>query len=364
MKALVLPGAAEVINAEYYRPAVTLTLPFEPKVNNKSSLLQSIKLTVNKIEKALLKDYPQEVSAAIMQRIRTLLAGLNFGTYTKSIALFASAPYDKLLYLNLSLGEKIIIDDAFDIRQLICNKKQQKQFLVLMLNSKQCCLYLANTNRLERTLFKSQAADYCFVSQVKERVSNFSDASAVKHLHSKKFLQVADHVLHEIISAYNLPVFVLAPEKVCGHFKQVTHHARQIFEYIHGNFMEADKNEMDEVLEQITDDWEIIREKELLGRLESAAGKAELVKGVLSVFRAASNRNGKLLVIENGFNYHSKYAGPGNKHKSAGEELKEIQTRDVVDEIIERVLEYGGDVEFVNPNVLKKYQHIALIKYH
>jgi peptide subunit release factor 1 (eRF1) len=44
--------------------------------------------------------------------------------------------------------------------------------------------------------------------------------------------------------------------------------------------------------------------------------------------------------------------------------LKEVKARDVVDDIIERVLEYGGDVAFVNKNVLKKYQHIALIKFH
>jgi hypothetical protein len=367
MKALVSPEAAEVMNADYYRPAVSLTMPFEPKVNNKSRLVHSIKLTVNKLENALSQDYPAEVTGAIMQRIKKLLAGLNYGTFKKSIAIFASAAYDKLLYLDQPVEEKIIIDDSFNIRQIILNKKQEKQFLVVILSSKQCCVYLAEGTRLERKLFKSQAADYSFINAEKEKVSNFTDASSIKSIQAEKFLLLVDHALHEIINAYNLPVFILASEKTCGHFKQVTRHNRNIFEYIHGNYMDADGNEINELLVRIANDWDKMKEQELLRQLEDAANNNELVHGVLNVFRTANSRNGKLLVVEKEFSYNSKYAGPGNKHKSKKEELeelKEVKARDVVDEIIERVLEYGGDVAFVNKNVLKKYQHIALIKFH
>ena len=35
--------------------------------------------------------------------------------------------------------------------------------------------------------------------------------------------------------------------------------------------------------------------------------------------------------------------------------------KNAVDEVIDKVLENGGDVEFVDDNLLKNYQHIALI---
>ena len=38
--------------------------------------------------------------------------------------------------------------------------------------------------------------------------------------------------------------------------------------------------------------------------------------------------------------------------------------QDAVDDVIERVLENGGDIEFVDEDVLQDYQHIALIKYY
>jgi hypothetical protein len=38
--------------------------------------------------------------------------------------------------------------------------------------------------------------------------------------------------------------------------------------------------------------------------------------------------------------------------------------KDAVDDVIEKVLENGGDVEFVDEGILKDYNHIALIQYY
>jgi hypothetical protein len=38
--------------------------------------------------------------------------------------------------------------------------------------------------------------------------------------------------------------------------------------------------------------------------------------------------------------------------------------KDAVDDVMEKVLETGGDVEFVEEGLLKEYQHIALIQYY
>jgi hypothetical protein len=38
--------------------------------------------------------------------------------------------------------------------------------------------------------------------------------------------------------------------------------------------------------------------------------------------------------------------------------------KDAVDDVIEKVLEHGGDVEFVEQGTLKDYQHVALVQYY
>jgi hypothetical protein len=41
-----------------------------------------------------------------------------------------------------------------------------------------------------------------------------------------------------------------------------------------------------------------------------------------------------------------------------------IVLKDIVDDIIEKVIAFGGEVKVVDDNVLKNYEHIALIRYY
>ena len=41
-----------------------------------------------------------------------------------------------------------------------------------------------------------------------------------------------------------------------------------------------------------------------------------------------------------------------------------LYIKDAVDDVIEKVLENGGDVEFVEEGLLNDYQQIALIQYY
>jgi hypothetical protein len=38
--------------------------------------------------------------------------------------------------------------------------------------------------------------------------------------------------------------------------------------------------------------------------------------------------------------------------------------KDAVDDVIEKVLQHGGDVEFVDEGMLKDYGHIVLVQYY
>ena len=51
-------------------------------------------------------------------------------------------------------------------------------------------------------------------------------------------------------------------------------------------------------------------------------------------------------------------------HAGEGPYNKFSYIKDAVDTLIEKVLENGGDVEFVEPGMLKDYNHLALIQYY
>ena len=135
-------------------------------------------------------------------------------------------------------------------------------------------------------------------------------------------------------------------------------------DYIPGNYEELSFEELKVVLSPSISDWKKVKQKDILNRLDEAASKKKLAIGMTDVWREAMRKKGRLLVVEKNYQYAAQL-GNGN---DLLEELLEPYNkfsyiRDAVDDVMEKVLENGGDVEFVDAEVLKDYQHIALIQF-
>jgi hypothetical protein len=86
------------------------------------------------------------------------------------------------------------------------------------------------------------------------------------------------------------------------------------------------------------------------------------VIGGSDVWREARHRS-RLLIVEKNYVFSSAHRSIGNlATESVARYGKFSCTKNPLDETIENVLKYGGDVELVDSNVLRRYDHIALIK--
>lgn len=365
MNPIVTPEIREVMETVHYWPSVSIIMPFEPKMNLKTELSHSLKIAADKVEKELQQNYPDEMGTLVMQKLRSLIKSLNFNTHKKSIALYVSPVFEKVLYLDIAVEEKIIVDESFEIRDLVYSKKQLHKYLVLLLSSKESRIYLGNSTTFVRIVSNTPESVYSFINDAPERVSNFTDIPARKEIVLDKFLHQMDNALDIILHAYPLPLFVLGTKKVVGHFKQLTKHAGSVIEYIHGNYEEAAPQELKEVLEPHISDWKKVKQKDLVNQLEDAAGKMKLAAGMKEVWREAMNHKGKLLVVEKNYMYAAQHGSSETSIYKAVEPYNKFSyIKDAVDDVMEKVLEGGGDVEFVDKDILKDYHHIALIQFY
>jgi hypothetical protein len=179
-----------------------------------------------------------------------------------------------------------------------------------------------------------------------------------------KFLHHIDNRLDIILKAYNLPLFVLGTEKVLGHFKTITRHGAAVIDYVPGNFEELTPDQLKKKLEPYLSDWHKVMQKNLMNKLEDAAGRKKLAIGINNVWREAMHRKGHLLAVEKNFMYPAEHI-PDDEIQMAVPPYHQFSyVKDAVDDIIEKVLENGGDVEFVDEDVLKNYQHIAMVQHY
>ncbi len=365
MNTIMTPELREVMEALHYRPAVSIILPFEPKMNLKTELAHSLKTVADKVELELLENYPDEMAVLVMHKLRAIIKNLNFNTHKKSIAIYVSPVFEKVLYLDIAVEEKIIVDESFEIRDLVYSKKQMHKYLVLLLSGKESRMFLGNSKDFVRIVSNSPESVYAYVNDAPERVTNFSDPSERKEIIMDKFLLHVDNALDIILNAYHLPLFVLGPERILGHFKKLTKHAGAVIEFIHGNYEEATLPELKEILEPHIADWKKVKQKDLLNQLEDAAGKKKLAVGMKEVWREAMNHKGRLLVIEKNYMYAAEHGGSEEVIYKAEEPYSKFSyIKDAVDDVMEKVLETGGDVEFVDEDLLKDYDHIALMQYY
>ena len=170
-----------------YLPCVSMIFPFEPKMNSKDELLYKLKIITGKVEDELRRNYPDEKATPMMVKIMALLKTLNYNTHKKTIAIFVSPVVEKIYYLDIPVEEKIIIDDSFEIRDLIYSKKEIHKYLVMVLSKESANTYLGNTTEFIKLVINSPDHIAAYKNDLPEKVANFSDSHERQHILLEKF---------------------------------------------------------------------------------------------------------------------------------------------------------------------------------
>lgn len=362
---VITPEIRDVMEAVHYRPAVSLIMPFEARISLKKELAHSLKTAADKVEKELLEMYPDEIAMVVMNKLRTNIKKLKFESDKKSIAIYVSPIFEKVIYLDIPVEEKIIINESFEIRDLLYSKKQLHKYLVLLLSTKESRMYLGNSENFIRIVSDIPESAYAYVNDAPERVSNFSDMSDRKEILMEKFLHHIDMGLDSLLKVYDLPLFVLGTDRILGHFKKLSKHSEAVIEYVHGNYEEAGLTKLKELMKKHVSDWQKKKQSELLNILDDAADRDELVYGMDNVRAEVMKHRGRLVIVEKNYMYSADHGGTIDEIIPSDPNHKKLTTiKDAVDDVIETLLKDGGDIEFVDKDVLKNYDRIALVKYY
>lgn len=354
--------AIHKLPAAHFSPAVSVIMPFEPKMTPKAELVDSLETAFEKVEVELMENYPGDLSLLVLQKLKDIINSLNFNTHKKSIAVYVSPLFEKVLYLDIAVDEKIVVDESFEIRNLVYSKKQLHKYLILRLSSNESHIYLGNSCSFIKIVSNNPAA---VSDDIKEATGKTTtDISERDEVLLHRLLHQVDNALGIILNAYPLPLFILGTEKILAGFKAITKHNGSVIEYIRCACEEAELLDLKETMKPHITNWRDVLQKDIQNRLEEAFGKKKLAVGMQEVWQAARNHKGCLLVLEKDFIDAAYHEGSGDIiSKTISPHSKFSYIKDAVDDVIEKVFENGGDVEFADKNVLGDYKHIALVQY-
>lgn len=356
---------APVLEASHYLPCISLIMPFEPKMNLQNELAYKLKVAGDKIERELLANYPAEKVLPVMKKLRQVIKDLSYNTHKISIAIFVSPLIEKVYYLDLPVEEKIMIDDTFEIRDLIYSKKEIHKYLLVALNHHWTRIYLGNSTKFIRLISNVPNNTAAYSRDLPEKVANFSDQKKEKEIRFNNFLRHTDNGLSLLLKSYKLPLFVMGNANAIGHFKTITHNSRHIIEYIPVSFKESTEPDLMKIMEPYVADWKKIIETNLMKEIAEAMDKEKLAIGIKEVWKVATQKRGKLLVVEMNYTYPAQQGSKEEIIFKHDEKMKNaFFIKEAVDDVIEKVLASGGAVEFVHEGLLKEYHRIVLIEYY
>ena len=362
MKQNLLSHLAEASETEYNLPSVSIILPFEPKMQSKSELTSTLQSVVEKVEKKIFDNFSIDMALLVIQKLKYIIKNLDFSTHKKSIAIYVSPVFEKVLYLSVEVEERIVLDKSFHIQDLIKHKKELQQYLLLQLTEKECRIYVNESGEMQKIFFSRLENFLEYTDPLYHRLKIKNCDEECVRINIEKFLLRIDSSLDYIMDSYHLPLFVIGNEDILTHFNNVSTHATSVIENIISNYEEADTEAMRKIMTPYLADWKKVKQKYLLNALKTAAHKNKLASGLPDVIKAVIEHRCRILLLEENYQYpelttrNEETVYKANKLYNRFSYLK-----DTVDEIIEKILEEDGDVEFVSKNIMEQYDHIALI---
>jgi len=81
-------------------PRISLIIPFEPKMNKKSELLNVLSSAADKAETELKENFPEEKAMPVIIKLRRLIEEIHYEEHNKSIAIFVSPLTEKIYYFT------------------------------------------------------------------------------------------------------------------------------------------------------------------------------------------------------------------------------------------------------------------------
>jgi len=350
----------DVMETDYNFPCVSIIMPFEPKMKSKNELVSALRLAVEKVEKKLFEEFSADIALLVIQKLSSIVKDLSFSTHKKGLAIYVSPVFEKVLYLDIELEENVLVNRSFNIRDLVKSKKKVKKYLVLQITENKCNLYSGVSTGVQKIFSYSI-----------ESVSNKTPLMPGLHLknnqyciscQNKDFLHRIDNTLDFIMGSHHVPLFLIGKPAFTTKFMMITKYINFVIEEIESAYPGEDTEEIKKIMMPYTSDWEKVYQKFISGQLKATVSAGKCVSGITDVFESAMHHNGRLLLVAENFQYQAAYAKPGEMIYNTTHGFSSFSyINDAIDEIIEKILDAGGDVEFVSEKIMKHYGHIVLM---
>lgn len=317
-----------------------------------------LKDAIKNVEERLSEEIERKEVAKYVRRLEEMAEEIDHQHNTEGLVLYANKQHSSWHRVGFPLENREVIDETFATRDLLRSHLEARGYRLLTLNDKAIRLYTGYRDQLTEERGKGFPYDIRRQLNVHRRQKTDSHQKDKR----KEHYNLIDKQLWQINRQENLPLVLAGVTEQVAMFKEIADRPDNIFATLEKN---VEPLSVDELGKQV---WQSVEQKagalqeEKLEELKAAVGSGLYVSGLQQVWRQAHYGLGRTLFVEKGYRQAGTVAGEDNLTLSfTDDSTAPGVVDDLVDEVIETVISYGGDVVFVEQGALAEHNQIALI---
>ncbi|NPA37531.1 MAG: hypothetical protein GXO47_11865 [Chlorobi bacterium] len=300
----------------------------------------------------------KRVVADIEKRLEKIESEIIYENSFQSVNIFVSPQREEVLLLPFEVKNKVVVDDSFEIRELLKTVNRVFRYDVIVLGKKKTGFYNGYHNSLQADYQAKlpEGVEY----YLENKIGMKDDPAKAETEALKMYVNEVDHFIR-VNTEMHTPLIVVGDEKLVSYFKNKTKRPDKILAEIHGSYDPSAVTVIKDKINEKLDEYIKLRDEKLLERIQPDIDRLGYVSGIQESWTVAAMKEARIMLVEQDYDVEGYSVKDGLFlifSKPEGEEYE--YHADAVDDMAEMVLLQGGEVYFVSPGLLKQYDKIIV----
>lgn len=300
-------------------------------------------------------EYDKSFARARMGQLQKLADAIDYRHNLDGFLLVAGDGLAVTVKMPIEVESRVVIDEVFATRDLVRAMHDQSAYYVAVLSQKQVRLILAFSDRVAYEFAKP------FPIQNEHHHPATRDEAAVGNRQDnfiEEFFNRTDKQIQETTKEEPFPIVIAADRRNYDHYQKVTDRDT-VIAHLEGSFETAQAHDIVKSAWPLAQGELSSRNDQRIGELRQAVSQHKFKSDLSEIWKAIEEGRGKTLFVERGFFQPARIEG-GNivaEESSHGRDVVD----DIIDEMVELNMQYGGEVVFLDKGSLADFQKVALV---
>lgn len=310
----------------------------------------------------LVAQYGKYEVESLLTRLEALTAQIDFRNTLDGLALYVNRNFSCHYILPFPLKERVILDETFATRDLMFAINRTPRYWILVLSEKPTRLFEGVRDALTEIKEGEFPMTHLGPGGAESLPGGFGiKRSGIRDEYDRQFFRHVDEAFGPFFANDPLPLAIVGVKRNLAFFDEVSKHNKSTLCTLEGSHDKTSPHELGALIWPLVLESLAIQRKEIFTKLEKAIGARLFASGIQSVWQAAHEGRGAILLVEQGFHTSARVDSTGINLIPADNLAERGVLDDAVDELIEITLAKGGQVVFTEDGTLELHQRIILI---